>query len=156
MHNSIEIANKFIELSENPVSEGMTPMKVLKLVYIAHGWTLGVTGERLVSEDIEAWRYGPVIPALYQSAKSHRDNPINAPLEVKNGSLPLSDKENSIIRQVSEHYGNFNGLDLSAMTHKVGTPWHTTWHKYNNSEVIPVKLITSYYQGLLANVRRYQ
>ena len=34
----------------------LTPMQVLKLVYISHGWMLGLLDQPLVAEAIEAWR----------------------------------------------------------------------------------------------------
>ena len=42
-----------------------TPMHVLKLVYLCHGWCLGFTGEALINEPVEAWTYGPVVPTVY-------------------------------------------------------------------------------------------
>ena len=43
----------------------LTPLQVIKLAYIAHGFTLALLGRSLVPEPIEAWRYGPVIPSIY-------------------------------------------------------------------------------------------
>lgn len=62
------IANKFLDIAE---SEGakIDPMKMQKLVYIAHGWGLGFLGEPLITQDIEAWKYGPIISDLYHEFK---------------------------------------------------------------------------------------
>jgi len=40
----------------------LTPMQVLKLAYIAHGWQLGLHGRPLINEPVEAWKYGPDLP----------------------------------------------------------------------------------------------
>src|SRR5882762_236012 len=62
------IANVFLALAE---AEGkhLTPLQLIKLVYIAHGWYLALTQKPLISEQAEAWQYGPVIPSLYQEFK---------------------------------------------------------------------------------------
>ena len=62
------IANYFLEKAK---AEGnsLTPMQVQKLVYFAHGWYLGLFGEPLIKESVQAWSYGPVIPSLYQEFK---------------------------------------------------------------------------------------
>ena len=54
------VANKFLELGERDGVSDITPMKLLKLVYIAHGWHLALSeGKKpLVNEASEAWKYG--------------------------------------------------------------------------------------------------
>ncbi len=55
----------------------LTSMQVLKLVYIAHGYAMAYLDRPLIDGRIEAWRYGPVIPALYHALKGHGGDPIN-------------------------------------------------------------------------------
>ena len=66
MHDSNKIANEFLRLAKES-GQSLTPMQLLKLVFIAHGWMLGLYGEPLISDDVQAWKYGPVIPDLYQT-----------------------------------------------------------------------------------------
>lgn len=47
----------------------LTPLQVIKLTYIAHGYSLAINGEPLVDEAVEAWRHGPVVPSVYHRAK---------------------------------------------------------------------------------------
>jgi len=44
MHSSITIANQLIKLAE---AEGktLTPMQLIKLVYLCHAWMLGLYGQ---------------------------------------------------------------------------------------------------------------
>ena len=56
----------------------LTPMEVNKLVYISHGWMLALHDESLISEKIEAWKHGPVIPSLYHKFKMYGAEPIDA------------------------------------------------------------------------------
>ncbi len=50
------VANYFLKKA---AAEGVTldPMKLQKLVYIAHGWHLGLLGAPLLRSPIEAWTY---------------------------------------------------------------------------------------------------
>ena len=43
----------------------LTPLQLAKLVYIAHGWWLAHSGQPLSPDEVQAWKYGPLIPALY-------------------------------------------------------------------------------------------
>src|SRR5437870_2146380 len=43
MHDSRTVANHFLRLAREK-GDFLTPMQVLKLVYIAHGWMLGLYG----------------------------------------------------------------------------------------------------------------
>jgi uncharacterized phage-associated protein len=125
MHTSIAVANKFIEKAQN---EGisLTPMKLIKLVYLAHGWMLGVYGRPLVKDSIEAWQYGPVIPDLYHEVKSFRDRPVTNKLMTLD-TKEFSQEEQWIINEVVRVYGNYSGIQLSQLTHQTGSPWHQTW-----------------------------
>lgn len=75
MPSSKSLANFLIDLAQ---AEGQTldPMKLQKLVYYAHGWYAGYTGERLINEEVEAWPYGPVIPSLYDEFKRYGSGKI--------------------------------------------------------------------------------
>ena len=55
MYPSLVVSNFFINKS---IEEGveLTPMKLLKLVYITHGWFLGYNDRPLIQEPLEAWR----------------------------------------------------------------------------------------------------
>ena len=61
------VADYFIANARGP----LTPLQVIKMVYIAHGYSLAILGEPLVEEAVEAWRYGPVLPSVYYAAKRY-------------------------------------------------------------------------------------
>ena len=60
----------------------LTPIHILKLVYIAHGWSLAIGEHPLIRNEIEAWEYGPVIRSLYDAVKRYGRDPISAPLKL--------------------------------------------------------------------------
>ncbi|MFQ5632018.1 MAG: Panacea domain-containing protein, partial [bacterium] len=58
MYDSRLIANYFIDFARKD-GVAISPMKLQKLVYFAHGYYLAITGQPLIEEEIQAWRYGP-------------------------------------------------------------------------------------------------
>lgn len=123
-----------------------TPMHVLKIVYISHGWMLGLYGRSLINEPAEAWRYGPVVPSVYHRYKSFRRDPITA--EPVDRSDAFDDEQRDVIKQVHEAYGDFTALQLSALTHKPDTPWDITYREYGVGVIIRNELIRDYYERL--------
>jgi uncharacterized phage-associated protein len=119
----------------------------LKLVYIAHGWMLGLYGRPLIRDRVEAWRYGPVIPRLYDAVRAYRGEPVTELLAVPLDQSPLSAIDEDVIKQVSEIYSAFGGLQLSALTHREGSPWELTYDGRFGA-VISNDLIRDHYERL--------
>lgn len=111
----------------------LSPLKLVKLVYVTHGWWLGATGTALVSpEKAEAWPYGPVFPDLFMMIKRFgRDRVMDvAPndVEERNPDVRLSDRHRELIDVVHDTYGEYSGGELTELTHQPGTPWDRTWN----------------------------
>src|ERR1700761_8773170 len=99
------------------------PMKLQKLVFLAHGWHLHFLHEPLISQQIEAWRYGPVIPELYREFKEFKASPITRVAPLGPGTLPLSATQNALIASVWHTYREKGGIYLSMLTHEQGSAW---------------------------------
>jgi uncharacterized phage-associated protein len=127
----------------------LTPMQVLKLAYIAHGWQLGLHGRPLVNEPVEAWQYGPVIPSIYHRYKRYGGSFIDeCPAEVPDC---FDDVEHDVMKQVWSGYGKRSGISLSSLTHEPGTPWYITINQSGRGSVISNDLIEDYYRRLAVN-----
>jgi len=138
------VANQFIALAESR-GKKLTPMQVLKLVYLAHGWTLAYTGEPLIKDRIEAWMYGPVIPSLYETMRAYHGAPVSAPLPAPLNEN-LSDEQKSIIERVYNTYEELNGVQLSNLTHLPNTPWDKVYNQgAGDWGIIPDALIQDFY-----------
>ncbi len=126
------IANYFLELAAAN-GEAITPMKLQKLVYYAHGWYAGYTGQPLINEAVEAWQYGPVIPSLYHEFKQFGSGPISGKAYeydaggVRPAAPPADPEIRTFLQNVFASYGKYSGIRLSEMTHAAGTPWDLTW-----------------------------
>lgn len=152
------VARKFHNIAGGS-DPSLTPLKLLKLVYIAHGWHLALHDSALVDEDVLAWPYGPVFRDLYRATRKYNrrlveEVPMSDREEVltTKGKSEIGDEGIDIIKAVSERYKDNNGWDLTLMTHKSGTPWHRTYKKHggiSDGPVIENYLIQEYYTNLL-------
>lgn len=147
MYSPIQVANRFIELAlakDAPI----TQMQAQKLTYIAHGVSLGHVDKPLLTDPICAWRYGPVIPALYSRLRNSGKAPILQRVPVPPcAGLPFTPFDEMLINNVYEVYGKYPAETLSNFTHRSGTPWSVTMEK--NETIIPDELINKYYKGLI-------
>jgi uncharacterized phage-associated protein len=155
-YDPVAVANFFIQKSLDTGVE-VTPMKLLKLVYISHGWSLALLNEPLIDEAVEAWTYGPVIPSLYQELKEYGRSRVTKLVTTNDfdwrsfkpnfttPTIPEEDtKVQKLLDNVWEGYGNHSGIYLSAITHKPGTPWSLT----EPNDIIGQDLIREHYKML--------
>jgi uncharacterized phage-associated protein len=146
-----QVADEMLRIAKRR-GMALTPLQLMKLVYIAHGWYLAIKGSDLFNNRIEAWKYGPVIPDLYQATKQYGREPIPLSL-IGNGESGVSAETRRFLEDVFEKYGHRSGFQLSQLTHKPGTPWATVYQEGVMGIEIPDDLIRAHYQELL-NDRR--
>jgi uncharacterized phage-associated protein len=119
------VANYFLELSRRD-GVPVDPLKLQKLVYLAHGWSLVFLKRRAIKEQFEAWNYGPVVPPLYRVFQRYGASPITsyAPVE----PLEILDPETkSLLDSVWQAYKSFSPIQLSMLTHEPGYAWDLTF-----------------------------
>ncbi len=122
----------------------LTPMQLMKLVYISYGWYLAMNGNRLFDDKIEAWKYGPVIPSLYHATKHFRGEVIPGHL-VSDAPVTRPDLE-AFLGSIVDNYGQFSGIALSNLTHRPGTPWQRVFRHDVMGIEIPDDYIREHYQ----------
>ena len=152
MYTSVEIANSFLQLAKKEKGVPPDPMKIQKLVYIAHGWYLAYTEEPLCSEIVQAWRWGPVLADLYFAVKHWGRQPITEPIEdyweEEVAVVPKDDLwPTEIIKFAWGMYQGFTGPELSRLTHTPGTPWWEIVHVQKKPWYTPIpdELIQRHY-----------
>jgi len=124
-----------------------TPMHVLKLVYLCHGWMLGIHDAPLIAEAVEAWPYGPVVPTVYHRYKRYGGGIIVE--RVADRSEDLTTEMNKLVKSMEEVYRPCTAFQLSALTHQPNTPWDITRREKGIGSVIPNELIRNHYRVLL-------
>lgn len=159
------VANYF--LSKYGRKKGITPLKIQKLVYIAHGWHMALHGHEdpLVDDEYaEAWQYGPVFPSLYHEFKHRGRMPImelateiEPDLNETKPKIPKSDQEaRNLLDRVWEVYGGHTGIGLSELCHADDSPWDKTRKnagRKNNTDISD-KVIAQHYKKLLERNKR--
>ena len=154
------IANEFLTIAKNQ-GDDLTPMKLQKLVYFAHGWYLAVTGKPLISEDIQAWEYGPVIPSLYKDFREYGNSPIGFPateFKMRDGRATLfvplignsgnpeeRDTARQVVQKVWKEYGPYTPARLSNATHAPDSPWNQVYREGEKNIPIPSQSIREYF-----------
>jgi uncharacterized phage-associated protein len=155
------VANYILDLATVD-GEAVSPMKLQKLIYYAHGWHLALTGEPLITDEIEAWGYGPVVPSIYRDFKSFGNEPITSPAQdfswrkgkvvVSTPEIPTGEAHETsrqILRRVWSVYKDWTALQLSKMTHAPNAPWSQVVAPYGGktpiSLEIPNDLIRNYF-----------
>ena len=137
-------------------------MRLQKFAYFGHGWFLALTDQALISDRIEAWQFGPVVPTLYQAFKGYGDEPIESPMPDSvwsNGRWdivvplltnmgPEAEKARSIIKRVWLEYKKYSTAQLSNATHQPGTPWADVYKPGIKHLVIPDEIIKAYFRRL--------
>lgn len=150
-YNAATVANRFIELAAAD-NRQLTPMQLIKLSYIAHGFSLAINKRPLLKGGVEAWRYGPVVPSLYQRLKIYGSNPVPSQISptIFERREELAGEDAALIDAVFGKYGSLNGIQLSHLTHKPGTPWHESYVPGEYGTPIDDQQIRVHYATLLS------
>ncbi|HUK31197.1 MAG TPA: type II toxin-antitoxin system antitoxin SocA domain-containing protein [Candidatus Acidoferrum sp.] len=157
------VVNEFLKLARES-NEPLSPMKLQKLVYFAHGWHLAVTGTPLISEPIEAWAYGPVVKSIYHDLKIYGSDAVTHPCvsadrsprgtfarepSIDDGPDPgANEMAKRIIRKVWTEYGRYSASRLANMTHDPASPWSQTQNKNERGVKIDNSRIRDYFVSL--------
>ena len=152
-HDSRAIANIFVDKAR-AAKKRLTIMPLVKYVYLAHGWTLGYTGKPLIRHQVQAWKFGPVIPEVYRAFapqfviknKAHEYYP-EFECRGPDYKTKLNEDEADIVSKVYERYSHLGAFALSDLTHREGTPWD----QCNNHNFAPISnsVIENYYKELI-------
>ena len=164
--NALAGANYFVELSKR-YEVPLRLLGLVKRVYIAHGFSLAITGRPLVDprfDRIEAWKYGPVIPSVYHSFKHNKDKPIKEPAVIARWSASeakekfevpklTNEDDKRLVELIWKRYIQLSDGDLVSITHEPGTPWSMVYVEGEN-RVIPDERTRDYYEKVMDLIRK--
>lgn len=146
-YRAIDVAWKLVEIG-NKKGQEVTHLKIQKLIYLAHGYSLAIFGKPLVSEGVRGWKFGPVFPEVYWALRSYRASHIS---ESCVGTISLPDAERSLLELVVGRYGTMTGIQLSWIAANDMSPWSQVWIRRGGDDgiVIPDDLIEAHFRGRL-------
>lgn len=140
---ALEIASAFIV--NNRSDAGLTNLKLNKLLYFAQVESLRRRGVVLFEDAIEAWQYGPVVPAVYRAFKLFGSSTItSAPMVPQ-----LTMDELGIVDYVAGTYGKMTAFDLVSLSHRPDGAWSRVYDQNNDREITVQDIVSSAdYQGI--------
>ncbi len=135
----------------------ITNMALHKIMFFAHGWSIGERGRPLVAATFEAWQHGPVMPIIYRQFSKFGRQPVRdraTRVDVATGrDMPiegvLAPEDAAFVERVTEMLGPVSALVLSDMSHEPGGPWDAVWNsreRVNPGMVIPHDLIANHFK----------
>lgn len=140
MANLGDVAQCFLYLDSVKDGDGISNLKLQKLVYYAQGFYSAIHNKPLFDEEIMAWAHGPVVAELYHHFKSHGS--ANIPPVENFNTQSLNTEEFEVVNEVFEVFGQFSAWKLRNMTHEE-SPWLD--HEAE-AGVIPKEKIAEYFK----------
>lgn len=116
-----KISNYIISLAQNNPEDHLTNMKLQKILYYLQGFHLVIYNQKLFKEDINAWKYGPVVNEVYQRFKSYGNQSITLPINDDSFDY-LEEVKKKFINKVYGYYRPFSPIKLMELTHQE-SPW---------------------------------
>ena len=149
-----EIREHIAENEEYEVYEGITHLKLQKLLYFAQGVFLSMNnGNKLFSEKIMAWEHGPVVEEVYFNYKDNGRNFIDLISNEENDKIieKIENDSNTsnILNMVYSNFAIYTAWQLRDMTHEPGTPWDVTVQKEGLNHEIKPALIKDYFDKVV-------
>lgn len=133
------------------VYEGLTHLKLQKLLYFAQGVNLAINNKVLFNDKINAWTHGPVVKKVYDEFKKWGRDEIKielTPEDMKKiEEIELDYETSNVLNVVYDNLCIYTAWQLREMTHIPGGPWETTVRTKGMDKEIPVSLIKEYFQN---------
>lgn len=113
-----------------------TNLELQKILYLGHLTALGRSNgaSGLISENFQAWDYGPVLPSLYHRAKAFGNSPVQNVFQI----FPdLVGHDASLIEETVASLAGRSAGDLVAITHWNEGAWAKNYQPGAMGIVIP-------------------
>lgn len=144
-----DIAEWFVRYSADELGAPVDPMSLEKLVYYAQAFHLVLKREPLFPDDIQAWKWGPVVQSVYKRYAAYGADPIVLPLD---GPLTSLDKGvEAFLKQVVDFFCRHTAINLSRATH-LERPWIEASDSSDN--IIHQACLKEYYRSLIEDGER--
>jgi uncharacterized phage-associated protein len=141
--SALSVARYLIDLAAKSDENDLTNLKLQKLLYFAQGEHLLQFGRPLFCDDIEAWKLGPVVRAVYSEYKKCGAFPIT----VFDGLIASTTRDKLpepikafLKNRVWNEYGKYSASYLVTLAHKPGGPWRRFFQEEGNG-VIPLEAL---------------
>jgi uncharacterized phage-associated protein len=138
-YKAIEIAEYIINLSAS-YGDTISPLKLQKILYYTQGSYLALKNEPAFSDEILAWKHGPVVYSVYSKYKHYgRDN-----IRSFAHSSTIKESDQHIIKEIYSKYRDYTASQLVDKTHSE-PPWLNT----NDDDIISEESIRDYFSNVV-------
>src|SRR5216683_3310653 len=152
-YDAITIAKYLIKKAKEDKVKDLTNLKLQKILYYAQGWYLANNNKKLFSDQICAWKLGPVVRSVYDLFSNNGNRPIDMNVNANDVS-ELDQNTKKFLDTLWKVYKNMNGAELVTYTHQE-KPWKEAWSKRNDKDseddVISADSIKEYFESKLKN-----
>ncbi len=144
MFKATEVAEYILSIcmqQKKPISN----LKLQKILYYVQGYYLALTDTKLFNEDIYAWRYGPVVPEVYNKYRGYAGGNIDSYSPI---ITDFEDQDSFIINYVIEKKIDIPVWELVEQTHEE-MPWQKVYNLYGDKSLIPADYIKAYFKNCI-------
>lgn len=157
MYNVLDICRYIINYSNSHLN-GISNLKLQKILYFVQAYFLKMTKEPCFSENIEAWDFGPVVPTAYHNFKqfgalnipsisTYLEYDINNIWGVKRKTFDeniINEEDKKRIDSILKMFRDYSATSLVDLTHNQA-PWRKAYVPGMNN-VITLESIRRYFQ----------
>lgn len=133
VYKAMDVARMVIALTDEEHGDHITNLKLQKLLFYLQSFWLAEYGEPLFAERVEAWTYGPVVPAVYDRFKGYGRAALDVQKEGREMHFAPAERE----RFFYSVYGvlvQYSASWLTRLSHEEPA-WQTAWAKGNGTEI---------------------
>lgn len=123
----------------------VTNLRIQKLLYFIQAKFLKETQTLCFTEDIEAWQFGPVVPAAYEVFKSYGPLDIDIDIFKRLGYVSQRIENEHLISETLDLCSGHSSSELVRITH-LQTPWIDAYKKHRGA-IITNESMIQYFCG---------
>ena len=158
MYKAIEIAYWFLNYNyamrkdliasneQFDVYDGLTHLKLQKLLYNAQGMSLAINNKPLFEEPLEAWQHGPVVDSVYNVFSVFGRNEIIVPntheIEEMTWKIENDSETEDVLEKTYNAFIKYTAWELRELSHLPNSPWSHT----QLGDIIDNELIKKYFK----------
>jgi len=139
-YKAIDIARVLVK-KFNDLGKPTTSMKLQKVLYYAWAGYYKEEKKPLFTENMYAWKFGPVVKSVYHEYKVFAAMPIT---RCKSPEEEIDFVTDSFLERFANEYKDRTAGSLMFSTHKEGTPWSDVYMEGKKNIEIPFSRIVDF------------
>ena len=148
MYTATAVA-KYVINRCNVRNSPITNLKLQKILYYIQGYFFKYLGEAAFDDDIESWRYGPVVPSVYYEYCSYVSSEILVNYDLDDDVQEMYKNKNDckIINRVVDACETFSAIALVNKTHQEA-PWKDSYKEgARPATIISPESVRNFFEG---------